>query len=61
MDAAGIADTCVADRRGLAAVEGEHHALGLRMAGYILELAGFEVIYLGADVPLDTDAFELLP
>jgi diguanylate cyclase (GGDEF)-like protein len=37
----------------LAAVEGDHHALGLRMAGDVLELAGYEVIYLGGDVPLD--------
>lgn len=37
----------------LAAVEGQHHALGLRMAADILELAGYEVIYLGGDVPID--------
>lgn len=37
----------------LAAVEGEQHALGLRMAADILELGGYEVIYLGGDVPLD--------
>jgi diguanylate cyclase (GGDEF)-like protein len=37
----------------LAAVEGEHHALGLRMAADVLELAGYETIYLGADVPTD--------
>ncbi len=37
----------------LAAVQGEHHALGLRMAGDVLELGGYEAIYLGADVPLD--------
>jgi MerR family transcriptional regulator, light-induced transcriptional regulator len=35
----------------LAAVEGERHALGLRMAADILEDNGFETIYLGADVP----------
>ena len=35
----------------LAAVEGEQHALGLRMAADVIELAGFETIYLGADVP----------
>jgi diguanylate cyclase (GGDEF)-like protein len=35
----------------LAAVEGEQHALGLRMAADVLELAGYETIYLGADVP----------
>lgn len=45
-----------ADRRGsilLATVESQRHSLGLRMAGDVLELAGFEVIYLGANVPLD--------
>jgi diguanylate cyclase (GGDEF)-like protein len=35
----------------LAAVEGEQHALGLRMAADVIELAGYETIYLGADVP----------
>ncbi|HET9197709.1 MAG TPA: B12-binding domain-containing protein [Solirubrobacterales bacterium] len=35
----------------LAAVEGERHALGLRMAADILEDNGFETVYLGADVP----------
>ncbi len=34
-----------------AAVEGEQHALGLRMAADVIELAGYETIYLGADVP----------
>jgi len=44
----------VAPRRGralLAAVEGEQHALGLRMAADLLEDAGYNAIYLGADVP----------
>jgi MerR family transcriptional regulator, light-induced transcriptional regulator len=36
----------------LAAVEGEQHVLGLRMAADVLENAGFETIYLGADVPI---------
>jgi methanogenic corrinoid protein MtbC1 len=36
----------------LAAVEGEQHVLGLRMAADVLEDAGFETIYLGADVPI---------
>jgi MerR family transcriptional regulator, light-induced transcriptional regulator len=36
-----------------AAVEGEQHALGLRMAADVVEEAGFEAIYLGADVPTD--------
>ncbi len=35
----------------MAAVEGEQHALGLRMATDVIELGGYETIYLGADVP----------
>jgi methanogenic corrinoid protein MtbC1 len=35
----------------LAAVEGEQHALGLRMAADLLEDAGYDTVYLGADVP----------
>lgn len=35
----------------LAAVQGEQHALGLRMAADLLEDEGCQVIYLGADVP----------
>jgi methanogenic corrinoid protein MtbC1 len=38
-------------RAMLAAVQGEEHALGLRMAADLLEDAGYETIYLGADVP----------
>jgi methanogenic corrinoid protein MtbC1 len=37
----------------LAAVQGEQHALGLRMAADLLEDAGCEAIYLGADVPIE--------
>ncbi len=37
----------------LAAVPGQQHALGLRMAADVLELSGYEVNYLGADVPVD--------
>jgi diguanylate cyclase (GGDEF)-like protein len=37
----------------MAAVEGERHALGLRMAADVVELAGYGTIYLGADVPTD--------
>jgi len=37
----------------LAAVEGQRHALGLRMVADVLELAGYEVNYLGGDMPLD--------
>jgi MerR family transcriptional regulator, light-induced transcriptional regulator len=35
----------------LAGVEGEQHVVGLRMAADVLEVAGFETTYLGADVP----------
>ena len=37
----------------LAAVEGQRHGVGLRMAADVLELGGYEVDYIGADVPLD--------
>jgi diguanylate cyclase (GGDEF)-like protein len=37
----------------VAAPEGEHHSLGLRMAADVLEGVGFRVIYLGADVPAE--------
>lgn len=37
----------------LAAVEGQRHGLGLRMAADVLELAGYDVDYVGEDVPLD--------
>ncbi len=40
-------------RAMLAAVQGEQHALGLRMAADLLEDAGYEAIYLGADVPTE--------
>jgi methanogenic corrinoid protein MtbC1 len=40
-------------RAMLAAVEGEHHALGLRMSADLLEEAGYQTIYLGADVPTE--------
>jgi diguanylate cyclase (GGDEF)-like protein len=39
------------ERVVLAAVEGQAHVLGLRMIADVLEGAGFEVFYLGADVP----------
>ena len=38
----------------LAAVEGQHHVLGLRMVADVLEGAGFDVLYLGEDVPVDS-------
>jgi diguanylate cyclase (GGDEF)-like protein len=37
----------------MATAEGESHELGLRMAGDILELAGYDIAYLGAGVPLE--------
>jgi methanogenic corrinoid protein MtbC1 len=37
----------------LAAVQGEQHALGLRMAADLLEDRGCQVAYLGADVPTE--------
>jgi methanogenic corrinoid protein MtbC1 len=40
-------------RAMLAAVQGEQHALGLRMAADLLEDAGYQVGYLGADVPTE--------
>lgn len=48
---------CVARARSrervmLAAVEGQQHVLGLRMVADVLEGAGFDVLYLGADVPV---------
>jgi methanogenic corrinoid protein MtbC1 len=38
----------------LAAVEGEHHVLGLRMIADALRAGGHDVVYLGADVPEDS-------
>ena len=35
----------------IAAVEGQQHTLGLRMVADVLEGAGFDVLYLGANVP----------
>ena len=37
----------------MAAVQGEQHALGLRMTTDLLEDSGYRVAYLGADVPTD--------
>jgi diguanylate cyclase (GGDEF)-like protein len=34
----------------LAGVEGDRHGVGLRMAGDVLELAGFDVLFLGEDL-----------
>ena len=41
------------ERVMMSAVQGEHHVLGLRLAADVLEGAGYDVLYLGADVPLD--------
>jgi MerR family transcriptional regulator, light-induced transcriptional regulator len=41
-----------AHRAMLAAVEGEQHVMALDMAGKLLESAGYEVLTLGADVPV---------
>ncbi|MBI4898142.1 MAG: diguanylate cyclase [Actinobacteria bacterium] len=38
----------------LAAIEGQHHVLGLRMVADVLEGAGYNVLYLGPDVPVDS-------
>jgi len=51
-----VADPGARVKRGrvlLAAVEGERHALGLRMAADVLEDVGYEPLYLGADVPTE--------
>jgi diguanylate cyclase (GGDEF)-like protein/PAS domain S-box-containing protein len=40
------------ERVMLAAVQGEQHVLGLRLAADVLEGAGYDVLYLGTDVPL---------
>jgi methanogenic corrinoid protein MtbC1 len=40
-------------RAMLAAVQGEQHALGLRMAADLLEVHGYQTLYLGADVPTE--------
>ncbi len=38
----------------MAAVQGEQHVLGLRMAADVLEIAGYEVVYFGANLPLNS-------
>jgi diguanylate cyclase (GGDEF)-like protein len=42
------------ERVMLAAAQGEHHVLGLLMVADILEGAGFDVVYLGPDLPVDS-------
>lgn len=41
----------------LATPPGEAHALGLHMAAWVVALAGAEVVFLGANVPVDEIAF----
>ena len=36
----------------MAAVQGEEHVLGLRLAADVLDSAGFDVLYLGANLPV---------
>ena len=50
-EVAGLAARRADHRAMLAAVEGEHHVVGLDMAAKLLESAGYEVLTLGADVP----------
>lgn len=38
----------------LAAVEGQHHVLGLKMIADVLDSAGYHVLYLGPDVPVSS-------
>jgi diguanylate cyclase (GGDEF)-like protein len=52
-DRLSIARARSRERVLLAAVEGQHHVLGLRMIADVMEGAGFDVLYLGADVPVD--------
>jgi MerR family transcriptional regulator, light-induced transcriptional regulator len=40
------------ERVVMAAIQGEQHVLGLRLAADVLESAGFDVLYLGANLPL---------
>ncbi len=53
VDALSVAPERSRERVLLAAVEGQHHVLGLRMVADVLEGAGFDVLFLGANVPLD--------
>jgi len=51
-DALSIAPERSRQRVLLAAVEGQHHVLGLRMVADVLEGAGFDVMFLGANLPV---------
>ena len=44
----------------VAAVEGETHCLGARMVADVLEGHGYDVLYLGADVPADSLALAVI-
>jgi methanogenic corrinoid protein MtbC1/DNA-binding CsgD family transcriptional regulator len=48
-----IAPPCSRERVVLVAPQGQRHDLGLHMAADVLEGAGFDVLFLGADVPLE--------
>jgi diguanylate cyclase (GGDEF)-like protein len=52
-DALTVARAHSRERVLLAEVAGQHHVLGLRMVADVLEGAGFDVQFLGADVPVD--------
>ena len=49
-----VARQRVTQRVMLAAVEGEQHVVGLSMVGNLLAHHGFDVRYLGADLPLES-------
>jgi diguanylate cyclase (GGDEF)-like protein len=53
VDALSVAPGRSRERVLLTAVEGQHHVLGLRMVADVLEGAGFDVLFLGANVPRD--------
>jgi len=48
---AGMPEARAGQRAMLAAVEGELHVMALDMAAKLLESAGYEVLFLGPDVP----------
>jgi methanogenic corrinoid protein MtbC1 len=48
-----VASRRAAHRVLLAGVQGEHHVIGLSMAGSVLVHAGYDVRMLGADLPMD--------
>jgi methanogenic corrinoid protein MtbC1 len=52
-EAAGVVAHRLGQRAMLAAVEGEQHVVALDMGAKLLESAGYDVLTLGADVPID--------